>query len=150
MLLLSKKYSNYKLVGTLLYKPINIPLLNFSSINREIEKLEQQEEDIEVILEANKAIAEATLERMRLARVKLKRLRKQKKLLQRKKRKLFNSSLINTKEIKQLEALKILNQDIALANLEAPVVAYTINQSAFQDTSSNKPQLLLGISSSLC
>ena len=46
---------------------------------------------------------------MRLARAKLKRLRKQKKLLQRKEKKLFNSSLVNAKEIKQLEALKILN-----------------------------------------
>ena len=109
MLSLSKKCGNCKLVGASSCKPVNIPLPNFLGINREIEKLEQQEEDTEAKLEANKAVAEAALERMRSTRAKLKRLRKQKKLLQRKEKKLFNSSLADAKEIKRLEALNSLN-----------------------------------------
>jgi len=133
---LSKKCGNCESVGASRCEPVEIPLPNFSGINKEMEKLEKQEEDTEAVLEAEEALAEAALERMRAARNKLKRLRRQKRLLQKKEKRLFDGGLADAEDIEQLEALEGLNQEIASANPEAPAVAQTVDWSSFWDLGS--------------
>ena len=101
---LSKKCGNYKFVSALECVPAKVPVPNFSKIEKSLEELERQELETEAKIKVDKAVAKAALKRIRTARLKLKRLRKQRRLLKNKERKLFNSSLAEIEEIKALKA----------------------------------------------
>jgi hypothetical protein len=56
--------------------PANILLPDFSKIDRELEKLEKQEEAVELQQDANKKLIADAQERLRVSRSKMRRLRK--------------------------------------------------------------------------
>lgn len=128
---LSERCGNCVRNGNYDCSPAEVPLPDFSRLDREMAKLETAEEETEAQLEADEAAAEAVLVRMREARNKLKRLRKQKKLLKKKEQKMFDQGLETAEELERLEALEGLNQDLASTNPEAPVGAEVIDWSVF-------------------
>jgi hypothetical protein len=97
--------------------------------------LESLEEATEAQLEADEAVAEAALARMRDARNKLKRLCKQKRLLKKKEQRMFDEGLETAEELERLEALESLNQELASTNPEAPPNAEVIDWSVLWDLS---------------
>ena len=135
MLSLNARCGNCVYASCLECVPADVPLPNQSKINKELEKLESLEDEVEAKLEANKALAKAALARMRGVRLKLKRLQKQKRLLKKKEQRLFNKGLETIEELKYLEALERLGQEVESTNLEASIRAATINQTAFQELS---------------
>jgi len=64
---------------------------------------------------------------MRIARTKLKRLRKQKRLLKKKEKRIFNYSLETIEELELLEALEQLNSKLASINTKALLGAAVVN-----------------------
>ncbi|EFQ87559.1 hypothetical protein PTT_16903 [Pyrenophora teres f. teres 0-1] len=75
----------------------------------------------------------STLERMRVARSKLKRLRKQKRLLKRREQQVFDAGREEAEDLERLEALEHLNQAVALTNPEVPAEAAVVDWSGFWD-----------------
>ena len=115
--------------------PSEIPLPDFSRIDKEIERLEKLETEAEEFLElkerrtnymgedVERRIAlfheevrrelRTVNEDARSARATLSRLRKEKKLLKRREQQVLSEGLKNVEELEQLEALEQLNRDIA-------------------------------------
>ncbi|KAL7780671.1 hypothetical protein CFE70_010696 [Pyrenophora teres f. teres 0-1] len=92
--------------------PAQIPLPDFSKIDRGMGKLEK---------------------RMRVARSKLKRLRKQKRLLKRREQQVFDAGREEAEDLERLEALEHLNQAVASTNPEVPAEAAVVDWSGFWD-----------------
>ena len=74
LLLLSKRYCYYICIGSAPCVLADILALNFLRINAEIEKLRRQEEETDLALEAQEAIAKAVLAEICALRVKLQQL----------------------------------------------------------------------------
>jgi hypothetical protein len=68
-----------------------------------MEKLKTQEDAVEASLDADKKAVKAAMERMRVARSKLKRLRKQKRLLKRREKEIFELGQEDAEELERLE-----------------------------------------------
>jgi len=109
--------------------PADIPAPNFSRIDAEMEKLRNQEEETDLALEAQEAIAEAALAEMRALRAKSRRLRKQKAMLKRKEQQVFDAGAADAEELERLDQQEALNQAIASVNPEAPAQAEIVDWS---------------------
>lgn len=94
-----------------------------------MEKLRRQEEETDLALEAQEAIAEAALSEMRALRAKSRRLRKQKAMLKRKEQQVFDAGAADAEELERLDQREALNQAIASVNPEAPAQAEIIDWS---------------------
>ncbi|KAF1940475.1 hypothetical protein EJ02DRAFT_455990 [Clathrospora elynae] len=110
--------------------PVHIPVPDFSSINWEIEKLSEEEEAAELQLDAEEQAATDALVRTQAARAKLQRLQKQKRLLKQKEQEIFDKGRDNAEALEQLEQLELFNQEMVLANPDAPADA-PVDWSAF-------------------
>lgn len=115
--------------------PADIPLPDFSKIDRELEKLEKQEEAVEAQQDADERVIAEAQERLRVSRSKMRRLRKQRKLLKRKEAEVFEAGREDAEDLERLEAQERFNQEIASANPEAPAEAAVIDWSCFWDLS---------------
>lgn len=111
--------------------PAHIPMPDFSKIDRELAKLEAQEDEVDAQDEADEKLIEAAQERLRVRRAKKRRLRKQKKLLKRREAEVFDNGRVAAEELEQLELIEQLNQDLASVNPEAPAEAHTVDWSVF-------------------
>lgn len=88
-------------------EPVDIPAPNYSRLDKELERLDQQE------LEAD-AAEERAFQAILAARAKKSRLRKQRKLLQRREQKLAEESGRFVEEIEALEELDSINQEVSV------------------------------------
>ena len=79
-----------------------ISIVNFSSINKILEKLKREKLKIETVWKVVNEIARAKL-------VKLKRFRQQKKFFKNREQKIFDKNLNNVKKLKRLKFLKSFN-----------------------------------------
>jgi hypothetical protein len=100
---------------------------DFLKINRELEKLEKQEEAVEAQQDADKKLIAEAQERLRVSRSKMRQLRKQRKLLKRKEADVFEAGREDAEELDWLEERKRFNQELASTNPEAPAEAAVIN-----------------------
>jgi hypothetical protein len=116
--------------------PAHIPLPDFSKINRELAKLESQEEAVEAQQDADEKIVAEAQERLRVSRNKMKRLRKQKNLLKRREAAVFEAGRADAEDLEQLEQREQLNQEIASTNPEAPAEAAVVDWSFLWDDAS--------------
>jgi hypothetical protein len=107
--------------------PANILIPDFLKINRELEKLEKQEEAVEAQQDANKKLIAEAQERLRVSRSKMRWLRKQRKLLKQKEADVFKAGWEDAEELDQLEKRERFNQELASTNPEAPAEAAVIN-----------------------
>lgn len=87
--------------------PVEVPLPDFSKLDKEMARLEQQEAD------ADQAEA-AALDALLAARAKKDRLRKQRKLLKRREQQYVDESGKFVEEIEALEAIDAVNRDMAV------------------------------------
>lgn len=126
---LSEKCSNCVRSNIAKCEPENLPLPDFSKIDKEMERLERLEDAEEARLRVEEDMAEAALVRARQAREKLSRLRKQKKLLRRKEQELFDKGLSSASELEALEAQEALISEISSVNPEASLGAHTVDWS---------------------
>lgn len=126
---LNKKCANCVRANCSSCEPDHLPLPDFSKIDKEMSRLEKMEDEEEARLRVEEDVAEAALSRARLAREKLSRLRKQKKLLRRKEQELFDRGLASVEDLEALEQLETLNSEIASVNPEAPLGAATVDWS---------------------
>ena len=84
-------------------------IINFSDIDKALEKLKREELKTEAVWEAVNEIARAKL-------VKLKRLRQQKKFFKDREQKMFDKDLNDVEELKRLKSLKNFDHtEVALA-----------------------------------
>jgi hypothetical protein len=104
---LKKECGNCYRNGVKTCVPVEVPLPDFSKLDQELARLEQQE------TEANAAEAKA-LGALLAARQKKDQLRKQRKLLKRREQQWVDESGKFVEEIEALEASKGLNREIAL------------------------------------
>jgi hypothetical protein len=111
--------------------PANIPMPDFSKIDRELEKLEKQEEAVEAQQDADEKLIAEAQERLRVSRSKMRRLRKQRKLLKRKEADVFETGREDAEELDRLEERERFNQELASTNPEAPAEAAVIDWSCF-------------------
>jgi hypothetical protein len=129
--------------------PAHIPLPDFSKLDREIERLEEQERAVEVQMEKDEEaanVAQASIlasiasaqrlvseaqERSRASRAKLRRLHKQRKRLKLKEQEIFDEGRVEAEELEQLEVIEQFNQELASTNVEAPAEARVVDWSAF-------------------
>ena len=130
---LSERCGNCESVGAASCAPVDIPIPNFSRIDKEMEKLRKQEEETDEALEAQEAIAEAALAEMRALRAKARRLRKQKAILKQKEQQIFNTGAEDAADIEALERRAHLNDAVASVNPEAPAQAEVVDWSFFYD-----------------
>ena len=86
-----------------------MPLPNYLKIDKELARIDKEEEELEVKLRIEEEIAKAALTRARLLREKLERLRRSWKLLRWKEKKIFEEGISLIEELEQLEALESLN-----------------------------------------
>jgi hypothetical protein len=107
--------------------PANIPVPDFSKINRELTKLEAQEEAVEAQQDTNKKVIADAQERLRVSRSKMKRLRKQQKLLKQKEADVFEASQEDAEGLERLEERERFIQELASVNPKAPAKAAIIN-----------------------
>jgi len=128
---LSKRCGNCIQSGCMVCIPGDVPVIDFSKIDREMKKLEDEELDAEASLNHEVEQAELAAQRARQAQAKLARLRKQKRLLKRKEQAMFDKGLEHVEELEQLEMLEELGQDIASVNPSAPLGAEIIDWSRF-------------------
>ena len=98
-----------------------------------MERLKQEEENLEVKLQVEEEIIEVALPYAQHIREKQEKLYYLRKLLCCKEKKMFKQGIESIKELKRLEALKRLNQEISSINLEALIGATIINQSSLQE-----------------
>jgi hypothetical protein len=87
--------------------PVEVPPPNFSKLDKELARLDEQEA-------AADAAEEAALDALLAARAKKNRLRKQKKLLQRREQQLVDESGRFVEEIEALEGLDAINREVGL------------------------------------
>lgn len=113
--------------------PAHIPLPDFSKIDKELSKLEAQEDSVEAELVADEKLAETLSRRMRASRAKLQRLRNQKKLLKRKEQVVFDEGRVDAEELERLEELEHFNAEVASVNAEAPAEAAVVDWSSLWD-----------------
>jgi TolA-binding protein len=126
--------------------PANIPMPDFSKIDRELAKLEKQEEAVEAQQDADEKVIEEAQERLRISRSKMKRLRKQRKLLKRKETEIFEAGREDAEELGRLEDRERFNQELASANPEAPAEAAVIDWSVFWEMPGGTAQAGVGSS----
>ncbi len=103
---LKKECGNCYRVGGQKCVPMEVPLPNFERIDRELERLEQQE------AEADNAETMA-LQAIMAARAKKDRIRKQRKLLKRREQQWVDESGKFVEEIEALEAVEGINRDVS-------------------------------------
>lgn len=104
---LKKECGNCYRNGVVKCEPVDVPVPNFTKLDNEIARLESQE------AEADKA-EEAALNALLAARAKKNRLRKQKKLLQRRGQQWLSGSTQYVEDIEALEAVDAINQEVLL------------------------------------
>lgn len=104
--------------------PVEVPLLDFSELDKELARLEQQEAN------TNQAEADA-LDALLAARAKKDCLRKQRKVLKRRKQQQVNKSRKFVEDIIALEAINTVNQEIGLLEDSIMPSTLALNQSAF-------------------
>jgi hypothetical protein len=121
-------------------------MLDFSKIDCELAKLEAQEEAVEAQQDADEKVIADAQERLRVSRSKMKRLRKQRKLLKRKETEVFEAGRVDAEEFERLEGLERFNQEIASANPEAPAEAAVIDWSVFWEMPGGTAQAGVGSS----
>jgi hypothetical protein len=131
MLLLSELCGQCYCDGRKECLPANIQVPDFLKIDRELAKLEAQEEAVEAQQDADEKLIADAQERLRVLRSKMKRLRKQRKLLKRKEAAIFEDGREDAEELDRLEERERFNQEIASANPEAPVEAAIVDWSDF-------------------
>lgn len=88
-------------------EPVEVPPPNFARLDKEMERLAAQEAEAD-------AAEEAALDALLAARAKKNRLRKQKKLLQRREQKWFADSDALVNDLEVLEARDALNSEVRL------------------------------------
>jgi hypothetical protein len=74
-------------------------MLDFSKIDCELEKLEKQEEAVKAQQDADEKLIAEAQERLRVSRSKMRRLRKQRKLLKRKEADVFEAGWEDAEEL---------------------------------------------------
>jgi chromosome segregation ATPase len=111
--------------------PAYIPIPDFSKINRELEKLKKQEEAVKAQQDTDKKLIAEAQERLQVSRSKMRRLRKQRKLLKQKEADVFEAGQEDAEELDRLEKRERFNQELASTNPEAPAEAAVINWSCF-------------------
>jgi hypothetical protein len=129
--------------------PAHIPVPDFSKIDREIARLEEQERAVEAEMEKDEEVANAAQAsilasiaaaqqlvseaqgRSRASRSKLRRLHKQRKRLKLREQEIFDEGRVEAEELEQLELLEQFNQDLASVNPEVPAEAAVVDWSAF-------------------
>ncbi|KAF2818256.1 hypothetical protein CC86DRAFT_309549, partial [Ophiobolus disseminans] len=111
--------------------PAHIPKPDFSKLDRELEKLERQEDEVEASLDADEKLVEDALERIRVSRSKAKQLRKQKRLLKCREKEIFETGRAEAEELEGLEELEFFNCQVASVNPEAPAGAAVVDWSPF-------------------
>lgn len=82
------------------------PVVNFSAIDKAMERLEREEERAEQAQEAAVHAQEAAVQQLRLSQAKLRRLRKQKRFLRDREQKMFDKGLADVEELERLEDLE--------------------------------------------
>jgi hypothetical protein len=87
--------------------PVDIPLPDYSKLDQELARLEQQESEAD-------AAESAALEALLSARAKKDRLRKQRKFLARREQKLMEESKKFVDEIEALEAAEDINREVGI------------------------------------
>jgi TolA-binding protein len=113
--------------------PANIPVPDFSKIDRELAKLEAQEEAVEAQQDADEKVIADAQERLRVSRSKMKRLRKQRKLLKRKEADVFEAGREDAEGLERLEERERFIQELASVNPEAPAEAAIVDWSFLWD-----------------
>lgn len=137
---LNKKCANCVRSNCSSCEPENLPLPDFSKIDKEMSRLERMEDEEEARLRVEEDMAEAALLRARLAREKLSKLRKQKKLLRRKEQELFDRGLSSVEELEALEQLEELDSEIGSVNPEAPLGAAIVDWTTFWNVDGTVPE----------
>jgi hypothetical protein len=89
--------------------PAHIPMPDFSKIDRELEKLEKQEEAVKAQQDANKKLIAEAQERLQVSRSKIRQLRKQRKLLKQKEADVFEAGQEDAEELDRLEERERFN-----------------------------------------
>lgn len=112
-------------------EPEELPLPDYSKIDREMERLEKEEAELEAKLRVEEDIAQAALVRARDVRDKQERLRRQRKLLRRREKEMFEKGMETVDDLEALEELERLNQDLSSVNPEAPSGAAVVDWSVF-------------------
>lgn len=137
---LHTKCSNCVRFGSASCQPEEVPLPDFSKIDKEMKRLEELEEAEEARLRVEEDLAEASLLRARQAREKLARLRKQRKLLRRKEQEMFDRGLSSVEELEGLEAQEAFNSAIASVNPGVSLGAASVDWSPFWDLDGTVPE----------
>lgn len=91
--------------GIKVCEPVDVPAPNFARLDREIARLDAQEAEAD-------AAEEAALDALLAARAKKNRLRKQRKLLQRREQKWASDSSKLADELEALEGLEDINKEV--------------------------------------
>lgn len=103
---LKKECGNCYSVGGQKCVPVEVPIPNFARIDRELERLEQQEAEAD---DAESAALQAIL----AARAKKDRIRKQRKMLQRREQQWMDETGKYVEDLEALEAVEGINRDVA-------------------------------------
>ena len=137
---LSERCGHCVRVGRYDCEPGDLPRTNFAVIDKEKERLQSMEEDAErEDAEAMKANVEA-MERSRLARAKLSRVREQKRFLRLREQKMFDEGLKSVEELEALEAAQKIIEGVQGAGVEK-------NTASVAETSSPRvEERLVGVS----
>jgi hypothetical protein len=104
---LKKECGNCYRNGVKVCVPVVVPIPDYSKLDKEMARLEQQENDAD-------AAEAAALEALLAARAKKDRLRKQRKLLVRREQQWMDESGRFVEEIEALEAVDGINQEVSL------------------------------------
>lgn len=112
MSLLSKKYRECVRKGKAC-EPAE-PIVNFSGIDKAMEKLEREELEAEAAIDAAHAQAAAANEVARVKQSKLRRIRQQRKFLKSREQKMFDKGLEDVEELERLEELE-KSQEVGIA-----------------------------------
>ena len=83
---------------------------DFSKLDRAMKRLEQKKLKTETILNAAAEQFRIAVEQIRLSRIKLRRLQKQKKFLKNREKKLFDKNLSDVEEFERLKKLEKANE----------------------------------------
>ena len=84
--------------------------IDFSRLDRAMERLEQKELKAETILNAAAEQSRIAVEQIRLSRAKLRRLQKQKKFFKNREKKLFDKNLSDVEEFERLKKFEKANE----------------------------------------
>lgn len=82
------------------------PVVNFSGIDKALEKLEREELETEAALDLANAQAQAANETARVKQAKLKRLRQQRRFIKAQEQRMFDKGLDDVEELERLEQLE--------------------------------------------